>query len=63
MNIFKKISYANKAVKIYEEIRDYDGAKEIKEGIDLIKQGVEKIAVVIPDIKEFVENLRKSFNV
>lgn len=59
MNIFQKIILANKFFKIYEEIKDFEGIKEVKEGIDLIKQGVEKIALVVPGLKGFVEKLKE----
>ena len=59
MNIFQKIILANKFFKIYEEIKDFEGTKEVKEGIELCKQGAEKISVAVPGIKDFIANLGK----
>ena len=50
---------ANKFFKIYEEIIDCEEIKEVKEGIELCKQGAEKISIAVPGIKDFIENLGK----
>lgn len=59
MNIFKKIALANKLLKVIELIKDFSGMSDIKEGKHLINEGLEKIAKVVPDVKELADNIKK----
>lgn len=61
MNIFKKISYANKAIKIYNYVKEYEKMHDVKEGVALIKEGIEKISACLPDFKNFIEALKENF--
>lgn len=51
MNIFQKISCANKLFKVIELVKELR-FKEIKEGVDLIIEGINKIAEFVPELKD-----------
>lgn len=64
MNIFKKISLANKIAKIYEEVTDFiechnEVTEEIKEIINDAKALCEKIIKAFPELKGVVKDIKE----
>ena len=60
MNIFQKIALINKIFKVIDIIKDFSGLSDIKEGKRLINEGIERIAKVVPDIKECAEKIKEA---
>lgn len=59
MNIFKKITFARKILKIHSEVVQFlDNThltQDIKNDIDIIKQALIRLSNKIPCIKELIE--------
>ena len=60
MNIFHKIKLINKIVKVVKLAKEHSFIGDVKEGIRLIKEGLDSISKAIPEAKGLLNDINNN---